>query len=175
MPAEGAPTEANRTSPPISATQTFACSTEELWGLISEPGNLNHAHPYCETNDVLIWTEEERVDRLEYLNGRTYVRRFQTWVPGEGYTLFIGEVGGPQSYVTWAIETFERNGSRLTITVHPHLLASLPTLISFLPHRLWVRPRLRRYLRSVVGGFAHVASTGEPVPRNLFGRHPWFS
>ena len=27
----------------------------------------------------------------------------------------------------------------------------------------------------MVGGFAHVASTGKAVPRNHFGRHSWFS
>ena len=76
----------NKTSPPISATHTFDCSTDELWSLISAPGNLNDAHPFCKTNEALTWNGEEHVDRLEYLNGRTYVRRFQTWNPGEGYT-----------------------------------------------------------------------------------------
>ena len=39
-------------SPPISATQVFDCSTDELWTLISAPGNLNDAHPFCERNDA---------------------------------------------------------------------------------------------------------------------------
>jgi hypothetical protein len=100
---------------------------------------------------------------------------FQTWNPGEGYTLLIGEEGGPQSYVVWTIEATSAGGSQLTITVHPYLLANLPGVVAFLPYRLWIVPRMRSYLRSVVGGFAHVASTGEAVPRNRFGRHSWFS
>ena len=165
----------NATSPPISATQAFDCSTDELWGLVSAPGNLNDAHPFCDQNDALVWDGETHLDRLVYLNGRTYVREFQTWNPGEGYTLLIGEEGGPQSYVVWTIEATSAGGSRLTITVHPYLLAKLPGVVAFLPYRLWVRPKLQRYLRNVVGGFAYVASTGEAVPRNHFGRHSWFS
>ena len=162
-------------SPPITASQVFACSTDELWTLISAPGNLNDAHPFCERNEPLVWDGETHRDRLVYLNGRTYVREFQTWTPGEGYTLLIGEEDGAQSYVVWTIEATQKGGSQLTITVHPYLLANLPSVVAFLPYRLWIRPKLQRYLRSVVGGFAHVASTGEAVPRNHFGRHSWFS
>jgi hypothetical protein len=42
----------------------------------------------------------------------------------------------------------------------------------------WVferRFRRRSYLLSVVGGFEWFVTRGEPVPRNQFGRHPWFS
>ena len=165
----------NATSPPISATQAFDCSTDELWTLISAPGNLNDAHPFCDRNDALVWDGETHRDRLVYLNGRTYVRDFQTWNPGQGYTLLIGEEGGAQSYVVWTIEAISEGRSQLTITVHPYLLANLPSVVAFLPYRLWIVPRMRAYLRSVVGGFAHVATTGEAVPRNRFGRHPWFS
>jgi hypothetical protein len=121
-----------------------------------------------------VWDGETHRDRLVYLNGRTYVRVFQTWNPGKGYTLLIGEEDGPQSYVVWTIQATE-TGSSLTITVHPYLLANWPKLLSFLPYRLWIVPKMRRYLRSVTAGFAHVATTGEPVPRNHFGRHSWFS
>ena len=79
---------------------------------------------------MLIWTEEERrTDEPQW----SHLRQEVPNLPPAKATPFIGEVGGPQSYVTWAIETFERNGSRLTITVHPHLLASLPTLIAAPP------------------------------------------
>ena len=118
--------EPNATSPPISATQAFDCSTDEFWTLISAPGNLNDAHPFCERNEPLVWDGETHRDRLVYLNGRTYVREFQTWNPGEGYTLLIGEEDGPQSYVVWTIEATSAGGSQLTITVHPYLLANLP-------------------------------------------------
>ena len=71
----------NKTSPPISATHVFECSTDELWTLISAPGNLNDAHPFCKTNEALTWNGEEHVDRLVYLNGRTYVEGFRRGTP----------------------------------------------------------------------------------------------
>ena len=162
-------------SPPITVTQAFDLTTDALWELVSAPGNLNDAHPFCKTNEALTWNGNEHVDRLVYLNGRTYVRRFQTWSPGEGYTLLIGAENGPQSFVEWTIKPLETGGSSLSITVHPYLLANWPKPLALPLYRLWIVPRMRRYLRSVLGGFAHVATTGEPVPRNRFGRHPWFS
>ena len=75
----------------------------------------------------------------------------------------------------WTIKPTADGGSELTITVHPYLLANLPSMVAFLPYRLWIVPRMRTYLRNVVGGFAHVVSTGKAVPRNHFGRHSWFS
>ena len=87
---------------PISSSEKFGISVEQLWDLISSPGNLNKTHPFCKSNDAIVWDDEHK-DRLEYLNGRTYIRNFQTWSPNEGYTLLIGEENGPQSYVVWEI------------------------------------------------------------------------
>ena len=103
----------------------FELTTEELWNLISEPGNLNSSHPFCKTNEVISWDEESNSDRLVYLNGRNYIRHFQSWEQGKGYTLLIGEENGSQSFVKWEIEE-QVNGSKLTITVYPFILAKLP-------------------------------------------------
>ena len=167
--------EGFRTSPPISVTKTFEVSKEKLWKLISDSGNLNDCHPFCKLNEVIQWDNDGHVDRLVYLNERTYVRQFLTWDEGEGYTLRIGEENGSQSFVEWKIEAASKNHSQLTITVHPYLLAKFPKLIAYLPYQLWIRPKMRRYLHSVVSGFEYVARTGKAVPRNHFGRHSWFS
>ena len=143
--------------------------------LISQPGNLNDCHPFCESNEVIQWNEDGHVDRLVYLNGRTYIRQFLTWDEGKGYSLRIGEENGLQSFVQWEIDAISEDKSQLRITVYPYLLAGYPKVVSFLPYQFWIKPRMRQYLRSVVSGFEHVARTGEPVPRNHFGRHPWFS
>ena len=52
--------------------------------------------------------ESGNSDTLFYFNGRTSVRRFQTWSEGRGYTLLIGEKGGAQSYVESQIEAKKR-------------------------------------------------------------------
>ena len=92
-----------KTNSPISVTKQFDVSSDDLWNLISAPGNLNDCHPFCKSNDVLQWDDTEHVDRLVYLNDRTYIRRFLTWDEGRGYTLRIGEENGLQSFVEWSI------------------------------------------------------------------------
>jgi len=164
-----------KTNSPISVRMSFDVSNDALWELISLPGNLNDGHPFCKSNEALQWDDDEHIDRLVYLNGRTYIRQFLTWDVGKGYTLRIGEENGLQSFVQWEIDIISENKSQLTITVHPYLLAGYPKVVSFLPYQFWIKPRMRRYLRSVVSGFEYVARTGQAVPRNHFGRHPWFS
>ena len=164
-----------KTNSPIAVNKSFNVSKNELWMLISQPGNLNDCHPFCESNEVIQWDEDGHVDRLVYLNGRNYIRQFLTWDEGESYTLRIGEENGLQSFVQWEIEAISEDKSQLRITVHPYLLAGFPKIVSFLPYQFWIKPRMLRYLHSVVSGFEYVARTGEPVPRNHFGHHPWFS
>lgn len=56
-----------------------------------------------------------------------------------------------------------------------HYLKKTPVLIRWLPHMLRLRPILKSYLESVIRGFYWYATRGEPVPRDNFNRHPWFS
>jgi len=55
------------------------------------------------------------------------------------------------------------------------VLQGLPVAIRWLPYLLRVRPLLKSYLSSVVRGYEWYVIRGEPVPRNQFGSHPWFS
>ena len=159
----------------VSHSETFDLNRLALWSIISTPGILEKSHPFCRTNAVQTWNDNEHTDTLVYLNGRTYVRRFQTWSEGRGFTLLIGEEGGSQSYVEWKIEAQEKDTCRLTITVYPFILDRIPSLLARVPHALWVRPRLETYLKSVILGFEYYAKNKRNVPRNHFGRHPWFS
>lgn len=158
----------------VSHSIDFDINANQLWELISAEENLNASHPFCKTNEAIEWGEGNYSDRLVYLNNRTYIRKFQTWEEGNGYTLLIGEENGPQTFVEWVIQSLG-DKSKLTITVYPFILAKLPKVLAFLPHKLWVQPRLKSYLKSVLMGFNHYATTGEIVPRNHFGKHPWFS
>ena len=163
------------TSSPILVRKSLEVSKDSLWKLISAPGKLHDCHLFCKSNEVIQWDEDGHVDRLVYLNWRTYIRQFLTWDEGGGYTLRIGEENGLQSFVRWEIDAISEDKSQLRITVYPYLLAGYPKVVSFLPYQFWIKPRMRQYLRSVVSGIEYVARTGEPVPRNHFGRHPWFS
>lgn len=159
---------------PVSQSIEFDLNKGQLWELISAEENLNASHPFCKTNESIEWVDGNYSDKLVYLNGRTYIRKFQTWEEEKGYTLLIGEENGPQSFVEWVIED-AGNKSKLTITVYPFILAKLPKILAYLPHKFWIQPRLKSYLKSVLGGFNHYAMTGNRVPRNHFGKHPWFS
>ena len=160
---------------PVIHSKEINISSSNLWQLICAPGNLNDCHPFCKSNDVIQWNKEVHSDRLIYLNGLNYIRKFQTWDEGNGYTLLIGEENGPQSYVKWNVESLDENKSRLTIIVYPFILAKIPKIIALIPHFFWVRPRLKKYLNSVISGFEYFYQHSQKVPRNHFGTHPWFS
>ena len=160
---------------PVSCTQNFNLEVRELWRLISSPGNLNFSHPFCKTNEVIIWNKINHIDKIIYLNGRTYIRRFNIWDENKGYELLIGEENGPQSYVIWRIDRIMKNKSKLTIIVYPFILAKLSKLSSYIPYYFFVRPRMKSYLNSVLGGFKYFSENSKIVPRNHFGIHKWFS
>ena len=82
---------------------------------------------------------------------------------------------GGQSAVSWRIAAIDDESCTLRITVRPGGLQKYPALIRWVPFLFWLRPRLRSYLDSVVRGFEWYVTRGEPVPRDAFGEHPWFS
>ncbi|MBJ03521.1 MAG: hypothetical protein CMB65_02340 [Euryarchaeota archaeon] len=159
----------------ISSSIVLNLNREKLWELITSPGHLNNCHPFCKTNDIIRWEDDCHEDVLTYLNGLTYKRVFQNWDPGYGYDLLIGEENGPQSHVVWKIHEIAENQSSLTITVYPYLLTHWPRILSFIPFSIWIKPRLGRYLDSVLSGFDYFIKKNEQVPRNFKGKHPWFS
>jgi len=159
----------------VAFSLEYPLSKDQLWQLISRGGNLNECHPFCLANDVIDWDENSHVDKLVYLNGLTYIRRFLNWNEGEGYDLLIGKEEGPQSYVNWEISQIDENNSSLTITVYPYLLTSMNKILSFLPFILYIRPKLKNYLKSVLNGFLYFSDNGKPVPRNHWSKHSWFS
>ena len=159
----------------ISKSIDLNINRKKLWELITSPGHLNNCHPFCKKNDVICWEENYHEDMLTYLNGLIYKRVFQNWDLEKGYDLLIGEADGPQSYVIWRIKDTIENQCRLTITVYPYLLDKWPRMLSFIPFVIWIKPRLYRYLDSVLYGFDYFIRNNESVPRNFKGEHPWFS
>lgn len=165
----------SRENLPVSRSIKFNLKIHELWELISRPGNLNQTHPYCLSNEVIRWDDEYHSDRLIYLNGRNYIRKFNTWNENEGYSLSIGEENGPQSFVEWRIDFLSDNKSLLTITIYPYILSKFPRIFQNIIHTFWIKPRLQKYLKSVLQGFLFYSEHNYSVPRNHFGKHPWFS
>jgi|TARA_B100001093_G_scaffold441037_1_gene441928 hypothetical protein len=157
-----------------SNSKFYKCSKKVLWQTISSPNYLNNIHPYCEKNSVIYWENDRHEDRLVYLNGLTYERKFTEWKTDEGYDLWIGNDNKKQSFVEWRIKE-EGNGVRLSITVYPFLLSTWPKALSFLPYFLYINIKLKSYLYSVLTGIEWFIDKKTPVPKNKFGKHSWFS
>ena len=160
---------------PVAFEKAIAAPAPAVWDAISMPGNLEPCHPLCARNPVQSWPGPDSRDEVHYLNGLIYERRFRDWTDGIGYDLAVGERGGPKSSVSWRIRAIDDRCCVLRIAVNPHPLQSIPAPLRRVPYRLWLRPRLEAYLESVVRGFEWYVTRGEPVPREAFGRHPWFS
>jgi hypothetical protein len=160
---------------PVAVAQTIAAPAENVWAAISMPGNLGLCHPLCERNPVQLWPGAGSRDEVHYLSGLVFERRFSRWIDGVGYDLEIGRPGGRSSFVAWRISPGHHQECTLRIAVYPHVLQNVPLVIRWLPHVVRLRPMLRSYLSSVVRGFEWYTTRGEPVPRNQFGSHPWFS
>lgn len=160
---------------PVEVTRPIAAPAEQVWAVISMPGNLEPCHPHCAKNVPVAWPGKDARDTVVYLNGRVFERRFNRWIDGVGYDLEIGEPGGAPSFVSWRVARRGRQDCALTIRVCPHLLQRVPVSIRWIPHFVYVGPMLRKYLDSVTRGFEWYVTRGETVPRDRFGPHPWFS
>ena len=160
---------------PVTVAQTISAPAERVWEVISMPGNLELCHPFCAKNPVEVWPGEGARDEIHYLSGWVYERRFRRWIMGVGYDLEIGRTGGGTSFVSWRIVPQNSQSSILSITIYPHVLQHIPSAVRWLPHIFRLDPMLRKYLISVEGGFEWYIAHDEPVPRNQFGTHPWFS
>ena len=161
--------------PVVTVSRSIAASPTDLWAAISAPRNLENAHPFCAHNPVAAWPGPDSSDEVHYLSGWIYRRQFTDWTDGLGYDLLIGSDGEPPSRVSWRIIDGGSGRADLTITIRPSRFDRIPALAQRPVQFVYVRPLLRRYLTSVVRGFEWWVTTGEPVPNNQFGRHPWFS
>lgn len=160
---------------PVTASRTIAAPASKIWEVISSPGGLPLYHPFCEKNPVFEWPGADSHDEVHYFNGVVLVRRFTDWYEDVGYDLEIGRDGGRQSVVAWRIASVKERRSALRITVFPHAVQHLPVIARWAPHFFWLQPGLKSYLKSVVKGVDWFINHGQPVRRNQFGAHRWFS
>ncbi len=158
---------------PVSNSIDLDFDRQTVWKIISKPENLNYVHPFCKSNTVVNWDKNKHEDILEYLNGVILYREFYKWDEGNGYELNIGRKNGRKSKVIWEI-TGEKK-SKLKITVYPHVFSNRSRIIYFIIHALIINPGLKKYLSSVLRGYKWYLENKQPVPRNQFGKHKWFS
>ena len=149
--------------------------SRRVWGVISKEGNLELCHPFCESNPVDKWGDNNSIDYVNYYNGLKYKRIFIDWDEGQGYELLIGKEGGDKSKVVWIINNLDDNSCELNITIYPRYIGKYPKIIKYLVYIFYINPMLRKYLSSVLNGFRYYSETGKAVQKNQFGKHKWFT
>lgn len=154
---------------PIPHSQVTQASQEQVWQVISEPGNLEYFHPFCKRNPVEKWPGVGSRDRIYYYNGLVLVRDFNNWIEGGGYDLIASAEEGLQFKVTWRILTNNEGTTSLNLTIF-QVLDQETDRKAQQYSRL-----LAKYLQQVGLGFEFYLRTGERVTRNQFGAHRLFS
>ena len=161
----------------VSHKFTFKCSSERLWDLISSPGCLELFHPYCQENKVISWENgKNKKDYIIYLNGLKYYREFFKWEEKKCFELFIGKLNGKKSKVKWEIiNSKKKEHSILEIEVYPYKTSKMPRFIIYsIVFTIYIKPMLKKYLKSVLSGINWYLNKESPVPKRHFGNHSWF-
>jgi hypothetical protein len=153
----------------VSRGVKIPAPTEVVWEAIAAPGNLEACHPFVSENPVEKWPGAGAKDMVRYYSGLTYYREFCAWEGGQGYDLLIGKKRKLNSKVFWRVESCGEKESTLSITVRFLEKPGLKVLYYWFPILVYLRPLMKKYLDSVVGGYKYFITTGEPVPRNHFG------
>jgi hypothetical protein len=160
---------------PIHSKIKINAPPEKVWEIISNPGNLEYCHPFCESNPVEKWPGKGSIDYVHYYNGLKFKRKFTEWQNGFGYELLIGKIMGRKSKVVWNLDKTSHNSAYLDITIYAHDITRYPSFTKPFIYHLIVKPALQRYISSVWNGVRWYASTNERVKKNQFGPHKWFS
>lgn len=159
---------------PIRESTSIAVPPAAVWQLISAPSHLVQCHPFCASNPVERWPGRGSIDHIIYYNGRTIERRFVNWLELVGYDIEISDSNGRVADVVWRLSA-GNSGSKLSISITPRFLGDRNAAVRAILNSAFVRPTLRRYLRSVLAGVEYRATTGKTVTRNQFGPHRLFS
>ncbi len=160
---------------PIPLSRTMAVPAERLWETITTPEILERSHPFVDKNPAERWSGVGSRDTIYYHSGLTLDRHITHWIEGVGYDLDATDQQGRTSHVIWRIDDVDGARSTLTIAIMPYLFQRAPRPLRWLPHHLYLRPMIRRYLDSVLKGFEVYITTGQTVRRNQFGSHYVFS
>ena len=162
----------------VENSTDIKASSKVLWTVITTAGILEYCHPFCKKNDVKVWPGEGSEDSIEYFNGRILKREFTRWRAEKGYTLLIGEDDYASAKVNWTIRDYNGTTSSLTINIDLYIDESLGHYSKFIRRiigRLYLVPKMRAYLKSVVLGFKHYVETDQNVTKNQFGYNALFS
>ena len=147
-------------------------SNRVVWDTISLKNGLEFFHPFCLKNKEI--RGNKKSDELVYLNGLTYIREFTSWKPNQGFELNIGSKNGKKSKVQWQLQS-SGMGCELKISVFPYKSSKISKFLYPLVNFFVIKPKLKKYLQSVLKGLKYFLDHKQKVKKNQFGEHPWFS
>lgn len=147
-------------------------SNRVVWDTISLKNGLELFHPFCLKNKEI--RGDKKSDELVYLNGLTYIREFTSWKPNQGFELNIGSKNGKKSKVQWQLQS-SGMGCELKISVFPYKSSKISKFLYPLVNFFVIKPKLKKYLQSVLKGLKYFLDHKQKVKKNQFGEHPWFS
>ena len=142
------------------------------WDTISLKNGLELFHPFCLKNKEI--RGDKKSDELVYLNGLTYIREFTSWKSNQGFELNIGSKNGKKSKVQWQLQS-SGMGCELKISVFPYKSSKISKFLYPFVNFFVIKPRLKKYLQSVLKGLKYFLDHKQKVKKNQFGDHPWFS
>ena len=92
------------------------------------------------------------------------------------FELFIGKLNGKKSKVKWKImHSTKKDHTILEIEVFPYRTSKIPKFIIYsLVFAIYIKPMLKKYLKSVLRGINWYLNNKSPVPKSHFGNHSWF-
>ena len=152
----------------------ISCTKQRVWDCLVEARHLVLFHPFCKENEPLLWEDfEEKIDEITYLNNTKYKRVFTKW-DQESFSLFIHKKEKAIAKVNWCIEE-KQSQTEVKIIVKPIATSFILTLLYPLLVPLYLKPKLKQYLKSVLTGLQYYMDNKQPTPRNLLGKHPWYS
>ncbi len=162
----------------VEFSQKINSSKNNLWKVIAEPGNLNNFHPFCKQNSVVVWNKENSKDSIEYYNGNTLNRKFTHWNEGSGYELIIKKKNSALSNVIWKIKKIENQKCEISIQLelfYETILTHYPKFLRKLIAKLFLKSKMKNYLKSVLLGLKFFVEENSVVHKNQFGRNRLFS
>tara|TARA_Y100001954_G_C15811287_1_gene605331 strand:+ start:2516 stop:3115 length:600 start_codon:yes stop_codon:yes gene_type:complete len=158
-------------------------SIEYCWDIITKEKHLELFHPFILRHNGNRLLKNGDKDTITYLNNFSFTREVVYIYNSKkneehnsslyGYDLLVGR--NRKSFVQWILSDNGNLSSTLTIIIYPHTIDSYSKIYKFFILNFYLRPQLKKYLKSVTCGLKFYLETGENVNKNQFGIHKWFS
>ena len=165
----------------IKETIELKASLQECWNIITIENHLELFHPFIQSHFGKQLSSVGDIDNIIYINNLNFTREVISISAPKvdadsescGYNLLVGRK--KKSLVKWRLKKNIAGSVDLSITIFPHTVSDYNKIIKFFVFNFYIKPQIRKYLKSVTQGFKYYIETKEIVEKDQFGKHKWFS